>query len=82
MKKTLYRSVFTLEVISPDPIPDNWFLGDIVSETVDGEYTGNINTTALNEVIKGKDAVDAVKNQGTDPEFFFMDDDGNEIEEE
>lgn len=81
MKKKLYRTIIQFEVLSEDPIDSNNIsLADIVYETMDGDWSGNIQFQKENEAVTGKDAVKLVLDHGTDPEFFGMDNDGNEID--
>jgi hypothetical protein len=79
-KKTIYRTVIMLEILTEEPIPDGMTLGDIDRECEEGMYTGKHETTVFNEPIKGECAAEAVRNQGSDPEFLGMDKDGNELE--
>ena len=83
MEKTLYRTVIEIEVISSEPIPDALDVEEIMREAYDGDYSARKTLKTENEPIKGKEAVQYVKNQGSDPEvFFFMDEDGNDIWDE
>jgi hypothetical protein len=79
-KKTIYKTVIMLEVLSEEPIPDGMTLGDIDRECEEGMYTGRNETTVFNKPVKGKRAAEAVKRQGSDPSFLNMDENGNEIE--
>jgi hypothetical protein len=81
-KKTLYRSVITLEVISEEPIPENMTLGDIHEECDNGSYSGITDYLFKNKPIKGMRAVALVEQQGSAPEFFQMDSKGNDISED
>ena len=55
-------------------------LGDIGYEIDEGNWSGQIETMIDNQKLSGKNAVKCVKKQGSDPEFFQMDDDGNELD--
>ncbi len=77
--KKIYKSIIVLEVLSDNPIK-NESLQDIVSETIIGGYSGNYDFTALNEEVSGKEAIELCEKHGTDPEFFGMDNEGNELE--
>ena len=48
----------------------------------DGDYCGKTEWLKINEPLVGKRAANAVKDTGSDPEFFQMDLLGNEINEE
>lgn len=80
-KKTLYKTVFTVEVLSEEPLPDGMTLTSIDEEITEGHSSGAFKETK-SVTISGKEAVEAVKAQGSDPSFFQMDEEGNEIEEE
>lgn len=81
MEKKLYRTVIRFEVLSDEPIDiANMNLSNIVNETIFGGWSGNVQIKTENEVIRGRDAVLCVLEHGTDPEFFGMDNDGNETD--
>lgn len=80
-KKILYRTVIKLELLSEEPIPDGLPISEIVREANEGDYSmRSIYMTSSNNTIKGKAAANCVIAQGSDPEFFGMDEQGNEIE--
>jgi hypothetical protein len=81
-KKTLYRSVISFEVISEEPIPDGMTLGDIQDECDEGSYSGAHEYKVQNQPVIGKRAVKLVVAQGSDPEFFQMDSNGNDLNED
>lgn len=79
--KTIYKTTFTLIVLSEQPLPLGVSLSDIQYETDDGEWLLQAlegNKTELS----GTEAVEAIKQAGSEPGFFNMDQEGNEIEEE
>ena len=78
-KKTLYRTVIQIEVLSEAPIEHNMSVSEIQNECDNGEYSGITNTLVSNQPIYGKVAAKKVIDQGSDTEFFNMDNDGNEI---
>lgn len=81
LKKKIYRTVFRFEVLSEEPIEESMSLEDIAQETTDGHMSGQfLENEVHNEVLVGGAAVKAVKAQGSDPEFFMMDEKGFEIE--
>ena len=83
MKKTIYRHLLTVEVLSEEPLDPSmsWSLRDIACEIYDGSFSGATTWTTVNEPLTGKVAVKTILAQGSDPEFFRMDNDGNEIED-
>lgn len=80
-QKQIYRSVFQLEVLSEEPIEDDENMGALYDQTINGDYSGKTTTILLNQTLKGMEAVKYTLEQGSDPEFFNMDKNGNEIED-
>ena len=81
MKKKLYRTVIQIEVLSDEPYEGN-DLETIAYDITDGHCSGLLSDVVRNEEITGEDAVKQVKEHGSDPEFFEMDEEGNELEED
>jgi hypothetical protein len=79
-KKTIYRTVLMLEVLSPDPITDGISLETIVYESMEGSFSLGMSTKVDNQPVEGAKAVRIIKAHGSDPEFFQMDNDGNDID--
>ena len=80
MKKTLYRTVIELEILSESPIDEGHNLDHIIDECTDGDYSGHWEYKKLNKEIIGKKAVEFCEKHGTDCDFFQMDTDGFEVE--
>jgi hypothetical protein len=81
-KKTIYRTVIQVVVLSEEPIPDDMSFEEIDANCVDGDFCGSSDYIEHNKPITGKEAAKAVIGTGSDPVFFQMDKDGNELEEE
>lgn len=80
-KKPVYRTIIQFEVLSEEPLDGTETIADLVSETYDGSMSGRcLENRLTNEKLVGKAAVKAIKEQGSDPAFFGIDDDGYEIE--
>lgn len=77
-KKTIYETTITVKVLHEDAF-DYENLEDVHHAITDGDCSGSFETTG-HVVLIGKEAVKAVEAQGSDPEFFMMDENGNEIE--
>lgn len=81
MKKKIYKTRIVVEVLHEDE--DRYehvsHLSSVAWDIEDGEFSG-IWWPDSCVPLEGKDAVEEILNQGSDPEFFRMDDDGNEIE--
>jgi hypothetical protein len=81
-QKTIYKSIITIEVLHEKPINmEEQTLARVISEIDDGDWSGKFSVTEQNIPLVGMNAVAATKAQGSDPEFFGMDDEGNETED-
>ena len=78
-KKTIYKSVIIFEVLSDEPISDNMLLSEMANECNTGDFSGIHEFKILNQPIKGIKAAKAVMKQGSSPDFFQMDENGDEI---
>lgn len=78
-KKSIVRNVYLVEVLSEEPIGDMSLI-NILRECKTGDFSCSTKNIVENKPIKGIHAVRAIKAQGTDPEFFLMDDEGYEID--
>ena len=77
-KRTFHRHVFTVEVLSEDGIegePELNVLHDMIST---GDCSGRVKQTE-HEVVDGPRMAKLLQEQASDPEFFQLDDDGNDI---
>ena len=79
-ERKFYKTTITFEVLSEEPIPSWMELQNIVYETEEGDYSG---ATVGNVQVEldGKQAVKELAAQGSDPEFFRLDEEGNDLEE-
>ena len=82
-ERKFYRVVFQVEVLIDDEdIFDdvqNWNLESINYEITDGSCSGNFGIIQSQEV-SGPEMVKLLQDQGSDPEFFSLDEDGNNID--
>jgi len=81
-RKKLYRTVIEIEVLSKEPIPDDMSLDDIQDECYVGSYSGVHDWKVKNEEVEGEEAVKLVLAQGSSPDFFSMDENGNDLDSE
>jgi hypothetical protein len=81
-KKTIYRSVIQIEVLSEEPIPDGMTLGDIIEEGDSGGFSLVHAYSVRNTKLVGIRAARKVMAQASDTEFFGMNDDGDDINDE
>ena len=79
-KKKIYRTVIQVEVLSEYPIEESLSLSDIQRECDEGDFSGKWKTIVDNQPISGKVAANFTIAQGSNPEFFQMDEDGNELD--
>jgi hypothetical protein len=77
-KKTIYKTIVRIEILSEEPLTGNEDIIDINEQVIDGEWSG-ITKIGVSEPISGKRAVDETLNQGSDPAFFAMDNNGYEL---
>jgi hypothetical protein len=80
-KKKIYKSVLKVEILSEEPLNDCLNLSDIDWQITNGDWSGAQGWDSRNTELVGKEAAEATMHQGSDPEFFQMDKDGNEIDE-
>jgi len=81
MKSKLYKSVLKVEILSETPYPDVISLSQVDFDIIEGDCSGIIEWESLNAELHGSEAVKECEKHGSSPEFFQMDEDGNEIEE-
>ena len=81
-KKTLYRTVIRVEILSENPFESN-DLESINHEIHFADYpvAAAVNVVR-NQKIVGKRAINLLKNHATDPAFFNMDEEGNDCDED
>jgi hypothetical protein len=80
-KKPIYKHVITVEVLTDEPTDlSAMTLSGIAEEITDGGWSGIMTVDQGNIKLVGKKAVEAVKAQGSDPEFFRLDNKGNELD--
>lgn len=79
-QKKLYKTIVIVEVLSEERIPEM----DLVSlhNEIHFEHASGLVKYGKPTILKGKEAVRATRKQGSDEEFFMMDKNGNELEEE
>jgi len=82
MKKKIYRTVIKLVVLSEEPIPENMDMGSIWEETQTGEFIAGSMTIGKGKAVVGKSAVIEIEKAGSDSEFFRMDAEGNDLDDE
>ena len=87
MSKRFYKTIVQIEILSevydndPEPDFDSMNLTDIGYEITDGGSSG-VKEVVSQEEVSAKQMAMFLEDQGSDPEFFGIDTDGNEIEDE
>ena len=77
-KKKYYRTIIQIEVLSEDPYGYE-SLSQTAYDIEEGECSGDVKVLKT-EAISGKEMAEALTAQGSDPEFFQLDEEGNPIE--
>lgn len=78
-KRTFYRRLVTLEFISEERHPGAWELEDAIWDAKHGE--GSMQEISdKTEEVDGKRAAEILVSQGSDPGFFRLTKDGNDVE--
>jgi hypothetical protein len=78
-KRKFYRQVFTVEVLSEEPIGPDIDLADLAYEIREGDCSGRVNLTKV-DLLNGKQVAKALLKQASDPEFFQVNDKGEDVE--
>ena len=77
--RTFFKTVISIEVLSEDQIPEGMELENIVHECIDGGWS--LRTLKyIEKSLNGKQAARALLNQGSDPSFFQLTNDGKDVE--
>lgn len=79
MPRKFYKTIITLEILSEEQIPDDMTLDNIYAEAMDGGYSMRQVGTWKETELSGKQAVKALKKQGSDPGFFNLTNKGEEL---
>ena len=77
--KKFHKTVFQVTVLSEKPFASDLSLSDIHDEITTGDCSGVVKEVS-HEEMNGKQAADALYEQGSDPGFFMLDDEGNDDE--
>lgn len=78
-KRKFYKTVIQVEVLSEEPYKYE-SLSDVSFDICEGNCSGTVNSIEENIVLSSKEAAKELKKQGSDPEFFQLDKDGNNLE--
>lgn len=81
MKKTIYKTVIVVEVLSEEPIGSEMNLSEIVEEGETGSFSIMTYDKINDKPLKGIRAVREMNLHGSDVSFFGMDEKGNVSED-
>jgi hypothetical protein len=82
MKKTIYKTTILLEILHEiKGEVDGMGMEAIAREMMDGSFSGASTITEDSIPLEGEEAVKHIIGQGSDPEFFGMDKNGEELED-
>jgi hypothetical protein len=79
-KRKFYRTVIQIEILSEDPYETN-DLNTIEYDITEGRCSGNAKDIIRNEVKNGKEMADLLTAQGSAPEFFNLNDAGENVDD-
>jgi formylmethanofuran dehydrogenase subunit E len=80
MSRQFHRTVITVEVLSEEPYEFD-DLEQTYQDIVTGDCSGTAKVTAT-ETVDGPTMAKLLINQGSDPEFFRLDENGNDADEQ
>ena len=78
-KLKFYRTVVQIEILSEEPYECDDLEG-IAYDITEGHCSGEIKDVVRNEEKTGKEMADLLISQGSDPGFFEIDAEGNDLE--
>ena len=76
-----YRTTYTVEVLSEDPIPDAMSLQEVIDEATDGAFVYKCVGHAVEE-LTGRQCAEALVAHASDPEVFYLRADGTLLDDE
>lgn len=76
-KRKFYKTTLKIEILSEEPF--EWDSIDSIAYSItEGDCSGNVDHVK-SEILTAKKVVQELINQGSDSEFFQLDEDGNDI---
>lgn len=80
-KRQFYRTTVEVEILSERPLDGSYSLDEINYMITEGDCSGRMEVTRR-DIIDGRTCASMLINQGSDPGFFSIDEEGNESEED
>lgn len=78
-QRKFYRTVIHVEILSDDPSPKDASLQDIAYQISEGDWSG-ATKMAEHEEMDGEKMAKLLQEQGSDPSFFQLTEDGKDEE--
>ena len=78
-ERKFYRTVVEIEILSEEPY-SNENLSQIAYDITEGDCSGAYGVVN-SETVDGKTMAEMLLNQGSDPGFFMLDEEGNDTED-
>ena len=78
-ERKFYKRTFTIEVLSEEPIPPGMDTANIIFEAQNGDYSMR-EFGEKEMVLNGKQAAKALLKQNSDPSFFRLTPNGDDLE--
>ena len=76
--RKFYRTVLTVEILSETPYNET-DLAQVAVDIDEGEQVGKVSVSSSNEEMTGKVCAVLLKDAGSDPSFFMLDNNGNDV---
>jgi len=76
--RKFYRRVITIEVLSEEEVDETISLSQLEYAITDGDCSGNIKW-GESQIVDGKKMAKLLIKQGSDPEFFMLNNKGEDI---
>lgn len=76
--RKFYKRVYRVEILSESPIPAGRDLEDVLFEATEGDYSGAVQEEE-EVVLTGAEAAKELIKQRSDPDFFGLTDDGEDV---
>lgn len=77
-ERKFYRNVFTVEVLTEEPICSCPDLSTVAYQIIDGDWSGETTHSIENEECDGPKMAKLLEAQGSDPSFFRLTSDGED----
>ncbi len=80
-KRTFYKYEIAIRVLTEGPIPSDMSLEEIIREATNGGYSMSL-VKKVRTQIDAHQVANRLAGQGTEPEFFNLDSEGNDLDDE